>query len=194
MYILGINGGFGGGFQDPCACLYAEGKIIAAVEEERLNKIKFSTGFFPLKSIQEVMSVENISMKDISIVAFHGITWQAQAEEDIRNFFLHHFGCCPEIKRYHHHIAHAASSFYLSGFDEALVVTMDNSGDGISSQIMIGKNGNLELIKNWQRPNSFGTYYSCITQLVGFDRDSDEYKLMAWLLLEIRMHMILIFY
>jgi carbamoyltransferase len=56
---------------------------------------------------------------------------------------------------------------------------MDNSGDGISSQIMLGKNGKLELIKNWSRPNSFGTYYSCITQLAGFDRDSDEYKLMG---------------
>jgi len=179
MYILGINGGFGGGYQDPCACLYADGKIIAAVEEERLNKIKFSTAIFPLKSIREVLSLGNIAIKDVSIVAFHGISWQAKIEDDIRSFFLHHFGFCPAIKRYHHHDAHAASSFYLSGFDEALVVTMDNSGDGISSQIMIGKNGKLELLKNWQRPNSFGTFYSCITQLAGFDRDSDEYKLMG---------------
>jgi carbamoyltransferase len=179
MYILGINGGFGGGYQDTCACLYANGKIIAAVEEERLNKIKFSTGIFPLKSIQEVLSIGKITLNEVSIVAFHGSTWQAKIEVDIRNFLLHHFGVCPDIKRYHHHDAHAASSYYLSGFDEALVVTMDNSGDGISSQIMIGKNGRLELLKNWQRPNSFGTFYSCITQLAGFNRDADEYKLMG---------------
>ena len=179
MYILGINGGFGGGFQDPCACLYADGKIIAAVEEERLNKIKFSTGFFPLKSVQEALSIGKIKMNEVSVIAIHGITWPEKIEDDILNYFLHHFGFCPAIKRFHHHTAHAASSFYLSGFDEALVVTMDNSGDGISSQIMIGKNGKLELIKNWSRPNSFGTYYSCITQLAGFDRDSDEYKLMG---------------
>lgn len=179
MYILGINGGFGGGYQDACACLYADGNIIAAVEEERLNKIKFSTGSFPLKSIHEVLSIGNISMQDVSIIAFHGSTWQSKIEDDIRNFFLHHFGHCPAIKRYHHHDAHAASSFYLSGFDEALVVTIDNSGDGISSQLMMGKNGKLELVKNWERPNSFGTFYSCITQLAGFDRDADEYKLMG---------------
>jgi carbamoyltransferase len=179
MYILGINGGFGGGFQDPCACLYADGNIIAAVEEERLNKIKFSTGFFPLKSVHEVLSIGKITLAEVNVIAIHGITWQEKIEDDIRNYFLHHFGFCPVIKRYHHHTAHAASSFYLSGFDEALVVTMDNSGDGISSQIMLGKNGKLELLKNWSRPNSFGTYYSCITQLAGFDRDSDEYKLMG---------------
>lgn len=179
MYILGINGGFGGGYQDPSACLYANGKIIAAVEEERLNKIKFSTGYFPLKSIQEVLALGNVSIQDISVIAFHGITWQAKIEDNIRSFFEHHFGFCPMIKRYHHHDAHAASSFYLSGFDEALVVTMDNSGDGISSQLMIGKNGKLELLKNWERPNSFGTFYSCITQLAGFHRDADEYKLMG---------------
>ncbi|MFN8284430.1 MAG: carbamoyltransferase C-terminal domain-containing protein [Chitinophagales bacterium] len=179
MYILGINGGFGGGYQDGCACLYADGKIMAAVEEERLNKIKFSTGIFPLLSIKEVLSLANISMQDISIVAFHGVTWQGNIEEDIRNFLLHHFGYCPTIKRFHHHNAHAASSFYLSGFDEALVFTMDNSGDGISSQIMLGKNGKLELVKNWERPISFGAFYSAITQLAGFNRDADEYKLMG---------------
>jgi carbamoyltransferase len=179
MYILGINGGFGGGYQDPCACLYKDGKIIAAVEEERLNKIKFSTGLFPLKSVQEVLSIAEITLKDVSIVAFHGTTWQIKIEEDIHNFIQHHFGYCPTIKRYHHHNAHAASAYYLSGFTEALVVTLDNSGDGISSQIMTGKNGKLELLKNWQRPDSFGTFYSCITQLAGFNRDADEYKLMG---------------
>lgn len=179
MYILGINSGFGGGFQDPCACLYTDGKIVAAVEEERLNKIKFSTGIFPLKCIKEVLNVAKVSMHEVDIIAMHGISWQAKVEEDIRNFIMHHFGTCPVIRRYHHHTAHAASTYYLSGFEEALVVTMDNSGDGISSQIMIGRNQTLELLKNWQKPNSFGTFYSCITQLAGFDRDADEYKLMG---------------
>ena len=179
MYILGINGGFGGGYQDACACLYKDGNIIAAVEEERLNKIKFSTGLFPLRAIQEVMKLGNVTISDIDVLAFHGQTWQGKIEEDIRIFFNHNFGQCPSIKRYHHHDAHAASTYFLSGFEEALVVTMDNSGDGISSQLMLGKNGKLELLKNWQRPDSFGTFYSCITQLAGFNRDADEYKLMG---------------
>jgi carbamoyltransferase len=179
MYILGINGGFGGGYQDACACLYKDGSIIAAVEEERLNKIKFSTGLFPFRAIQEVMNLGNVTISDIDVLAFHGKTWQGKIEEDIRIFFNHHFGQCPSIKRYHHHDAHAASTYFLSGFEEALVVTMDNSGDGISSQLMLGKNGKLELLKNWQRPDSFGTFYSCITQLAGFNRDADEYKLMG---------------
>jgi carbamoyltransferase len=178
-YILGINGGFGGGYQDPSACLFAEGKLIAAVEEERLNKIKFSTGIFPLKSIHEVLALAGCSMQDVSTVAFHGSSWQAAIEADMRSYFVHHFGHCPEIRRFHHHDAHAASTYYLSGFDEALVVTADNSGDGISSQIMTGRNGRLTLLEQWKRPTSFGTFYSCITQLAGFGRDADEYKLMG---------------
>jgi carbamoyltransferase len=178
-YILGINGGFGGGYQDPCACLYADGKIVAAVEEERLNKIKLSTGIFPLYSITEVLSLGEITISDVYCVAVHGSSWPEKVETDIRNYFLHHFGNCPPVKRFHHHDAHAASSYYLSGFDEALVVTMDNSGDGISSQVMTGNGKELSLLKRWERPNSFGTFYSCMTQLAGFKRDSDEYKLMG---------------
>ncbi len=179
MYILGINGGFGGGFQDSCACLYADGKIIAAVEEERLNKIKYSTGFFPLLSIREVLDLGNITIKEVALIAFHGITWPEKIEPDIKNYFLHHFGFCPPIKRYHHHDAHAASAYYLSGFEEALIVTMDNSGDGVASQIATGKNGKIEVLKRWNRPCSFGTFYSTITQLAGFMRDGGEYKLMG---------------
>lgn len=179
MYILGINSGFGGGYQDACACIYANGKFLAVVEEERLNKIKYSTGLFPLLAIQEVLSIAKITIQDISIVAFHGSSWQGSIEDDIRTYFMHHFSYCPLIKRFHHHDAHAASTYYLSGFKDALVVTMDNSGDGIASQIMIGKNGKLDLLKRWQRPNSFGTFYSTITQLAGFKRDGDEYKLMG---------------
>lgn len=179
MYILGINSGFGGGYQDPCACLYKDGHIIAAVEEERLNKIKFSTGIFPLKSIQEVLQLGNISIREVAVVAFHGSTWQGNIDSDIRSFLLHHFGHCPDIRRYHHHDAHAASTYFLSGFEEALICTMDNSGDGISSRIMTGSKGQLNTLRSWERPNSLGTFYSCITQLAGFQRDADEYKLMG---------------
>lgn len=178
-YILGINGGFGGGYQDPCACLYSDGKIIAAVEEERLNKVKFSTGYFPLLSIREVLDLAGISMQEVAQVAFHGISWGPQIETDVRNYFRHHFGHCPPLRRYHHHDAHAASSYFLSGFEEGLIITMDNSGDGVSSQVMAGKGGQLGLLKRWERPQSFGTFYSCITQLAGFRRDADEYKLMG---------------
>jgi carbamoyltransferase len=179
MYILGINGGFGGGYQDASACIYADGKIIAAVEEERLTKIKFSPGAFPLLAIKEVLLLADISINAVDIIAFHGSTWKGNISFDLQLFFEHHFGYCPEIRRYHHHTAHAASTYHLSGFNNALVISIDNSGDGISSQIMIGNGNNLTLLHQWSRPNSFGTFYSCMTQLAGFNRDADEYKLMG---------------
>ena len=65
------------------------------------------------------------------------------------------------------------------GFDEAIIITMDGSGDGISCEFCIGKDGDMEILQRFDRPNSLGIFYSMITQYCGFTRDSDEYKLMG---------------
>lgn len=179
MYCLGINGGFGGGYQDACAVLLHNGHLISAIEEERLNRIKFSPGQLPVKAIQYVLQHAGITIKDIDVVAMHGSTWQGNVQEKIAGFFTHNFGYSPAIQLFHHHTAHAASSYYASGFDDALIISIDNSGDGISTQICTGINGKIEILQQVERPNSLGSFYSLITQYCGFIRDADEYKLMG---------------
>lgn len=178
-YILGINGGVRPGYQDVSAVLMRDGRVIAAIEEERLTRIKYSAGQLPILSIKEVLRIGGINIQDVAVVAFHGSTWQASIEDVLRNHFENYFGYCPVIKRYHHHNCHAASAFHPSGFNEALVITVDGSGDGVSTQISIGRNGKLELLFSYDRPQSLGMFYSMITQLCGFTRDADEYKLMG---------------
>jgi carbamoyltransferase len=179
MYILGISGGFRMGYQDASAVLVENGKVIAAIEEERLSRIKYASGRLPFLAIHEVLKMGGIDIKKIDFLAFHGATWENEIDNHLTDYFNSHFGYAPPIKRYHHHDCHAASTFYASGFDDALILTLDNSGDGISTQIATGKNGKLEVIKRFQRNNSLGFYYSLLTQYCGFVKDSDEYKLMG---------------
>ena len=179
MIILGINGGFRQGYQDVSAVIVKDGELLAAVEEERLSRVKFSAGRLPYLSVLEVLKITGLTIEDFDLVAFHGSTWEAEIEDRITAYFKNHFGFAPPIKRFHHHDCHAASTFYASGFDKALVVTLDNSGDGISLQISLGENGKLQVLKRFERPNSLGGFYSLITQYCGFVKDSDEYKLMG---------------
>jgi carbamoyltransferase len=177
--ILGINGGFGGGYQDAAAVLVVNGSLICAIEEERETRVKHSAGRMPTLSISRVLEIGKISMKEVDVVAFHGITWGNQILDKLHRYLFYTFGHCPEIHLVHHHHAHAASTYYTSPFEEALIFTVDGSGDGVSTRISIGKGNKIETLKDYYRPNSLGLFYAAVTQFCGFKRDSDEYKLMG---------------
>lgn len=179
MTILGINGGVRAGYQDVSAVLLRDGSIVAAVEEERLNRVKHSAGQLPFLAVQEVLALGGIGIHDVDMIATHGSTWGEQYDEAVREYFTYNFGHCPKIARYHHHLCHAASTYYASGMDEAMVLTVDASGDGISLQKAVGRNGKLEVLEQIGRNNSLGILYSMMTQFCGFTRDTDEYKLMG---------------
>lgn len=87
MYILGINGGLRQGYQDVSAVLIKDGMVIAAVEEERLSRVKFSGGMLPYLSILEVLKIGNISIQDIDIVAYHGSTWSNEIDIKLKHYF-----------------------------------------------------------------------------------------------------------
>ena len=179
MKILGISGGFRQGYQDVSATLVMDGKVLSAIEEERLNRIKFSAGRLPFLSVFEVLKVGKIDFSELDFIAFHGSTWGNEIQPRLEDYFVQHFGSCPPLIRFHHHDCHAASSYFASGFTNATVITFDNSGDGISLQIMKGENGKLSLVERFARPDSLGLFYQLITQYCGFVKDSDEYKVMG---------------
>ena len=179
MLILGINGGFRPGYQDTSATLCEDGKILHAVEEERLIRVKHAPGQIPEKSIRWILKKGNISFHEIDLIASHGISFGKEFEERLRKYFLFYFKSCPPIFRVHHHLAHAASAYYASGFPSSMIITVDNSGDGVSTQTAIGQGESIKVLEQWKRPQSLGLFYSMITQFCGFQRDTDEYKLMG---------------
>ena len=78
-----------------------------------------------------------------------------------------------------HHLSHAASAFYPSPFDEAIVLTADGVGEWATTTIAIGKGSNLEIKKEIHFPHSLGLLYSAFTYYIGFKVNSGEYKLMG---------------
>ena len=68
-----------------------------------------------------------------------------------------------------HHRSHAASAYYTSGFNDALVITADGGGDGLAGSIYTGKAGKLEMINEWPRVHSAGNFWFLNTNLCGFD-------------------------
>jgi len=78
-----------------------------------------------------------------------------------------------------HHLSHAASAFYPSPFTEAIVLTADGVGEWATTTVAIGKNNNLDIVKEIHFPHSLGLLYSAFTYYTGFKVNSGEYKLMG---------------
>ena len=177
MIVLGLTGGFHMGSCDAAAALMRDGQLVAAVEEERLNRIKYSRSIPPARCIRSCLEQAKLTINDVDCVTLYVETYPEAAREMEQHLHLL-FGRSPEIRLVNHHHAHAASAYYPSGFDEAAVLTFDWGGDGTSTSLWHGKHGHLELIERIERPNSLGIFYAAFTMFLGFDR-GDEYKVMG---------------
>ena len=86
---------------------------------------------------------------------------------------------CARLLFTEHHLSHAASAFYPSPFDEALILTMDGVGEWSTTTVGIGKGTHVEIVKEIHFPHSLGLLYSAFTYYLGFKVNSGEYKLMG---------------
>ena len=178
MYVLGICGGIRAGHHDGAAALFDDGKLVAAAEEERFLRVKHATARLPENAIRYCLQEAGIGIRDVDTVAYNYATID-QMGERLADFFRFRFGHSPEIRVIPHYLAHAASAYRLSGFDEALTLSADVSGDSVSTFITHGQGDVIHPLKAIRRPNSVGLFYSIITQHLGFVRDNDEYKVMG---------------
>lgn len=78
-----------------------------------------------------------------------------------------------------HHFSHAASAFFPSPFEEAVVLTMDGVGEWATSSLALGSGNQLEILREIHFPHSLGLLYSAFTYYTGFKVNSDEYKVMG---------------
>src|SRR4030095_1582748 len=105
--------------------------------------------------------------------AFH-YRWQQDLEGA-----LGELGLLDKLKRVEHHASHAANAFYTSGFDEALVVTLDGYGSGLAGSINVGRGGRLARIHGQEYPHSLGTFYESVTSALGFTPSRHEGKIVG---------------
>ncbi|MDD5553085.1 MAG: carbamoyltransferase [Candidatus Omnitrophica bacterium] len=201
MIILGINAYHG----DASAAIIADGKLIAAAEEERFNRIKHSAGF-PGQAVRYCLKEAGVAPDKIDYVAvprqpcariikkiYYGIKVPRLAARrytalkmtrGIKTDLAGSLGMDEKLIRarfvnIEHHRAHLASSFFVSPFDKALVFSADGLGDFASTMWGIGEGNKLKITGDICFPYSLGLYYTAITQYLGFPAYGDEYKVMG---------------
>jgi carbamoyltransferase len=101
---------------------------------------------------------------------FH-FQWHQQLEAGLMEV-----GLGDKLKRVEHHVSHASNAFYTSGFDEALIVTLDGYGSGLAGSISTGRDGKIERLHGLEYPHSLGTFYESVTSALGFTPSRHEGK------------------
>lgn len=84
-----------------------------------------------------------------------------------------------KLRRVEHHWSHAANAYYTSGFDEALIVTLDGYGSGLAGSISVGRNGRIQRLHGVEYPHSLGTFYESVTSGLGFKPSRHEGKIVG---------------
>jgi carbamoyltransferase len=201
MKILGISCYY----HDAAAAVIVDGRVVAAAAEERFTRIKHDNNF-PAHAIQYCLDWMSLTISDIDVVAFyekpiikfHRIlsqhlqafpksrkvfvdtmgSWFSQKLK-IREILKKHVGYKGEVLFYPHHLSHAASSYLLSPFGQAAIVTLDGVGEWATTSVGVGKGAAIRMDREIHFPHSLGLFYSTITSYLGFAVNNDEYKVMG---------------
>ena len=104
---------------------------------------------------------------------FH-FQWQQQLESGLAEV-----GLTDKLKRIEHHLSHSANAYYTSGFDQALIVTLDGYGSGLAGSINAGRDGKIERLHGLEYPHSLGTFYESVTSALGFKPSRHEGKIVG---------------
>ena len=182
---------------DAAAAIVVDGKIVAAAAEERFNRQKQS-GEFPVQALGFCLREAGLKMTDVSEIAhcFDYRPWQdlylldpvsSQLYRDVfsRETLIEQVRrYCPgfeecRIHQVGHHLSHAASAYLTSGWDDCLVGVLDAMGETQSVSIYTGVQGELKKVREISANDSIGILYSLVTLHLGFDFNSDEYKIMG---------------
>jgi carbamoyltransferase len=204
-YILGISAFY----HDSAAALLADGKLIAAAQEERFTRKKHDASF-PYHAIKYVLEEAAIQLEDLQYIAFYDKaflkferlleTYHALTPKGLKSFLkaiplwikeklffkkllkdeLSKIGKADIPLLFpEHHLSHAASAYFPSPYDEAAILSIDGVGEWATTTISHGKNNEIKLLKELHFPHSLGLLYSAFTYYLGFKVNSGEYKLMG---------------
>jgi carbamoyltransferase len=206
MFVLGVHGGskredednhFGFALHDSAAVLLRDGQVVAAIEEERLNRIKH-TNCFPVQSVKYCLDENGLNLTDVDHIAINSaedimdmvakraflanpnLKAPLNGRTYIASLFERNFGVDVEAKiRFcRHHVAHAWSAFAASGYDNSLVLVLDGDGDNLSGMVLLVEAGKMTKVAEYGVEQSLGHFYAHIIALLGYHR-FDEYKAMG---------------
>ena len=202
MIILGINAHH----PDASAAIVVDGKLIAAAEEERFRRMKHWAGF-PSQAIEYCLAEAGVGINEVDHIAVNrdprARLWKKakfvlgnrpsiasvktrlanrSKIADIRQEIAESFrldSLKPPVHHVEHHRAHLASTFFVSPFDDAAILSVDGFGDFVSSMWASGRGNSIDVRGEVGFPHSLGVFYTAITQYLGFPHFGDEYKVMG---------------
>jgi carbamoyltransferase len=183
---------------DSAAVLVRDGQVIAAIEQERLNRIKH-TNKSAAPAMRFCLEHAGVTLEDLDAIAFYAtenytdrvlrvmhLTHAAAppllgARAMVHRIVSNEFGRSVDDSKLHfvsHHHAHAVTAFHMSGVRDALVMTIDGQGEGVSGMVFSGQDGQLTLLRSIPDQHSLGFLYRAVIRLHGYDM-FDEYKVMG---------------
>lgn len=190
---------------DTAAAIMADGKLVAACEQERYSLDKHSK-LFPKDAIQDCLRMAGVTLDDVDMIAFGGDpkasltkTYLETAIKDYRRvgMLIEEFekfsriyhvedtlrketGYKGPVKFYDHHLAHLASSYYPSGFEDAVLLSIDGIGDFKTMKLGVGNAGDITVkYDDYEYPHSLGQIYAAITCYLGWKNVHHEGIIMA---------------
>lgn len=189
---------------DASAAALVDGRMVAGVEEERFRRIKHWAGF-PELALRYCLEAAGGDLAAIDALAVsrkpHAYLLRKallalthprslpRAVSRVRNLAqvssletriaAAFGGKAPRLHAVEHHLAHVASAFFCSPFEEAACLTVDGFGDFVSTMLAKGRGRQIEVLDRVHFPHSLGQLYTAVTQYLGFPTFGDEYKVMG---------------
>ncbi len=192
MNIVGISAFF----HESAACLLSGGELVAAAAEERFTRVKHDARL-PVHAYRACLDAGGLGPGDVDAVAFYerpdvkadrqratgAVAPSGQPDaldpgrpERMIRELLGHEG---PILTFPHHLSHAASAFWCSGFDDAAVLTVDGVGEWATATYSHAAADRIEPFEEVRFPHSLGLFYGTITAYLGFRVNDGEYKVMG---------------
>ena len=209
MLVLGFSGGFNLVHENPyevprafthdgASVLVEDGRVVAAIEEERLNRIKHSSKF-TTRSMRFCLRQQGARIQDVERIAFYAtekycntllsrlymsrpeMKTLPDARSLVRGLLEQEFQCDIDPDRImfvRHHMAHAISAHAMSGYDKSLVLAIDGYGDFLSGLVVRASGSTLTELESYPQSKSLGVLYQDVIQFLGYGA-FDEYKVMG---------------
>jgi carbamoyltransferase len=187
---------------DTAAALVVDGQLVALGEEERFARDQH-TKLFPDQAVRFCLDRAGLEIEDLAAVAVAQdpiVDYRRGAADALRRAapkrlaaqtytdaaliakelsFRRRWRWTGPVVRVGHHVAHAASAYYASPFDDAAVLTVDRGGDFLSTTLVAAEGDNLRTLAEVRNPQSLGELYTALTTFLGFRANADEGKVMG---------------
>lgn len=190
------------------AALVVDGRVVCAIPEERLDRVKQSR-VFPSLAIKRCLEHGGLSLREIDEIAvawnpsieletipggfLHARRWRTEHLAQVPARFMQLLGTgataeltirgaakdCPPITYLNHYDAHVANAFFLSPYEHAAILVLDGRAERQTSLLARGDGARIETLAEVAFPHSIGLFYGAVTQHLGFKPDGDEWKVMA---------------